>query len=79
MHSVWDRLLSIYFETESSSNQQENGHEESDRPKKKMRVNKKGEGKAKSQEDDKKASIGEFWDICVDSKFFFHFIKFFID
>ncbi|KAG2223120.1 hypothetical protein INT45_005676 [Circinella minor] len=72
LHSVWDRLLSIYFETESSSKQNENGHEESDRPKKKMRVNKKGDGKSKSQEEDKKASFGEFWDICVDKSLFDH-------
>ncbi|KAI9274442.1 DNA polymerase phi-domain-containing protein [Phascolomyces articulosus] len=70
LHSVWDRLLATYFETETK---QANGHadlEESDRPKKKMRVNKKGDGKAKAQEDDKKAPFSEFWDVCVDQTLF---------
>ncbi|KAI8145824.1 DNA polymerase phi-domain-containing protein [Fennellomyces sp. T-0311] len=69
LHSVWDRFLTKYLEAST----QANGHaelEESDRPKKKQRMNKKGDGKAKDQGEDKAASFGEFWDVVVDKALF---------
>ena len=66
LHSVWDHFLTKYLEPKT----QVNGHaelEESNRPKKKQRMNKKGEGKAKEQGTDTSASFGEFWDVVVDS------------
>ncbi|CDS09480.1 hypothetical protein LRAMOSA10840 [Lichtheimia ramosa] len=68
LHSVWDQLLNIYLEPVD----QMNGHaerEESDRPKKKQRLSKKGDSKA-SKSDDEKASFEAFWSATVDGSLF---------
>lgn len=72
LHSVWDQLLNIYLEPVD----QMNGHaerEESDRPKKKQRLSKKGDSKA-SKSDDEKASFEAFWSATVDGMLYLNVI-----
>lgn len=67
LHSVWDRILTIYLDQPAAATEGRDEQQESTQPKKKQKTNVNGDAKAVTDEE-QIAPFAEFWRLAVDGE-----------